>query len=71
MNYRLKPEYADQIIKVGLINKNVMGKFIDPEIYPWLFSKYPELFEEYEPFEEIDESEFLKGISKKENYKGK
>lgn len=46
---KLKDEYKDTLIYVPFINRDVVGKFIDEGLYPFMNEKYPELFEEVVP----------------------
>jgi hypothetical protein len=45
MKIKLKDEYINTVISVPFENRDVLGKFIDVELYPYMFKKYPEFFE--------------------------
>lgn len=45
MNIKLKEDFINQMIYIPLENKATLGKFIDVELYPWLYKRYPELFD--------------------------
>ncbi len=45
MELKLKSGLEDAYIYIALEKRNVIGKFIDKALYPYLFKKYPSLFE--------------------------
>lgn len=45
MKLKLKEEYINMTIYVAFENKNILGKFIDKDLYPYLQKRAPELFE--------------------------
>ena len=45
MELKLKAGLEDAFIYIALERRNVIGKFIDKALYPYLFSKYPDFFE--------------------------
>jgi|694.fasta_scaffold97239_5 hypothetical protein len=45
MEIKLKDEYINVLIYLPVENRDVLGKFIDKELYPYLYKKYPEFFE--------------------------
>lgn len=44
MKLKLKDEYVNSVIYVSFENRNVLGKFIDVKLYPYMYKKSPELF---------------------------
>lgn len=42
---KLKDQYLNALIYLPIERRDILGKFIDPRLYPYLASKYPELFE--------------------------
>lgn len=42
----LKKELLNTLIYVPFENKNIIGKFIDPRLFPYMAKKYPDLFED-------------------------
>ena len=42
----LKKELSNTLIYLPVENRNVIGKFIDVRLYPYLSKKYPDLFED-------------------------
>lgn len=49
MNIKLKEGLENSIIYVGIINQNILGKFIDPDLYPIMYKKTPDIFDIIEP----------------------
>lgn len=45
MRLKLKKELQECYIYVPFIKTDILGKFIDEELYPHLYKKYPELFD--------------------------
>jgi hypothetical protein len=45
MNLKLKQNYEEALIYVPQLNSNILGKFIDSNLYSFLYKKYPDLFE--------------------------
>lgn len=45
MKLKLKDEYVNSVIYVSFENRNVLGKFIDVELYPYIYKRSPELFD--------------------------
>ena len=45
MKIKLKEEYINKKIYLAVENRDVLGKFIDVRLYPYLQKKYPEFFE--------------------------
>jgi hypothetical protein len=45
MNLKLKAGLEEAIIYIPFENRNVLGKFIDKGLYPYLYDKLPELFD--------------------------
>jgi len=46
MNLKFKEGYSDALIYLPIERRDVICKFIDPRLYPYLYSKYPDFFEE-------------------------
>jgi hypothetical protein len=46
MDYKLKEEYADALIYVPFGKMTILGKFIDASLLPFMYAKYPDLFED-------------------------
>lgn len=46
MEYILKKEYSESVIVIPFDMTSKVGKFIDPALYPFMYRKYPDLFEE-------------------------
>lgn len=42
----LKKELSNTLIYVPFENRNIIGKFIDPRLYPYMAEKFPDLFED-------------------------
>jgi len=59
MNIKLKEEYYDTTIYLPIERRNVLGKFIDVELYGYLQNKYPEYFEEVKELKEEKEPSVL------------
>ena len=49
----LKKDLANVLIYVPFENRNIIGKFIDPRLYPYMAEKYPDLFEDEEDVVEV------------------
>lgn len=45
MKLKLKADYEEALIYVPQLNSNILGKFIDSNLYSFLYKKYPDLFE--------------------------
>lgn len=59
MELKLKSGLEDAYIYIALEKRNVIGKFIDKALYPYLFSKYPDLFEVIEDKKTIEVNDKL------------
>ena len=42
---KLKEQYLNALIYLPIERRDILGKFIDPRLYPYLASKYPDFFE--------------------------
>jgi hypothetical protein len=42
---KLKDGLENSIIYIPFENRNEMGKFINPDLYPYLYKKHPDLFD--------------------------
>jgi hypothetical protein len=42
---KLKDGLENSIIYIPFENRNEMGKFINPDLYPYLYRKHPDLFD--------------------------
>lgn len=42
---KLKDEYMDALIYLPIERRDVLGRFIDVRLYPYLHKRYPDLFE--------------------------
>jgi hypothetical protein len=42
---KLKEQYLNALIYLPIERRDILGKFIDPRLYPYLSGKYPELFD--------------------------
>lgn len=45
MELKLKAGLEDELIYLPFEKRNVVGKFIDKALYPYMYSKYPNLFD--------------------------
>lgn len=45
MKIKIKDEWKEAFIYIPQEKRDVMGKFIDPALYPFLYKKYPIFFE--------------------------
>jgi hypothetical protein len=45
MELKLKSGLEDELIYLPFEKRNVVGKFIDKALYPYMYSKYPNLFD--------------------------
>ncbi len=45
MELKLKSGLEGELIYLPFEKRNVIGKFIDKAIYPYMYSKYPDLFD--------------------------
>lgn len=59
---RLKSELLDQLIWDPFNKKEVMGRFIDAELIPHFYKKYPDLFEEEIDTKKVENSKEKKKI---------
>ena len=51
MELKLKSGLEDELIYLPFEKRNVVGKFIDKSLYPYMYSKYPDLFDVITPKE--------------------
>jgi hypothetical protein len=51
MELKLKSGLEDELIYLPFEKRNVVGKFIDKALYPYMYSKYPNLFDVITPKE--------------------
>lgn len=59
MKLKLKDGLEDMMIYVPFENRNCVGKFIDPRLYPYLNRIAPELFELVSDVKNIKENDIL------------
>jgi hypothetical protein len=45
MELKLKSGLEDELIYLPFEKRNVVGKFIDKALYPYMYSKYPNFFD--------------------------
>jgi len=45
MSIKLKEEFINTLIYVPFENRDILGKFIDTGLYPYMYKKYPEFFD--------------------------
>ena len=45
MSIKLKKEFINKLIYIPFENRDVLGKFIDTKLYPYMYKKYPEFFD--------------------------
>jgi hypothetical protein len=45
MKLKLKDGLEEAFIYVKFVNRDILGKFIDPELYPYMYNISPDLFD--------------------------
>lgn len=54
MELKLKSGLEDELVYLPFEKRNVVGKFIDKALYPYMYSKYPNLFDVIEDKKTIE-----------------